>query len=99
VTAAGGNWTANFASAELPTDATTTVSAVASDVAGNVSVAGTKAVTFDTALAAPVVTAPDHDYPRLAQQALGFLRTKIQVIQVCSHEIISCTILAENAKI
>lgn len=57
VTATGGNWTANFASADLPADGATTISAVATDLAGNVSVAGTKAVNVDTAVAAPVVAA------------------------------------------
>ena len=61
VTATGGNWTTNFASAQVPADGSTTVSAVATDVAGNVSVAGTRAVTVDTAVAAPVVGAVASD--------------------------------------
>ncbi|WP_350296404.1 Ig-like domain-containing protein [Limnohabitans sp. Rim8] len=61
VTATGGNWTTNFASTEVPADGNTSVSAVATDVAGNVSVAGTKSVTVDTAAAAPVVAAVNSD--------------------------------------
>ncbi|WP_297729708.1 hypothetical protein, partial [Limnohabitans sp. Rim8] len=57
VTATGGNWTTNFASTEIPADGNTSVNAVATDVVGNVSVAGTRAVTVDTAVAAPVVGA------------------------------------------
>ena len=56
VTATGGNWTANFTSAELPADgSSTTVSAVATDLAGNVSTAGTKSVAIDSVQ--PTVTA------------------------------------------
>jgi hypothetical protein len=61
VTATGGNWTVNFASTEVPADGNTSVSAVATDVVGNVSVAGTKAVEVDTAVAAPVVAAVSTD--------------------------------------
>ena len=50
VTATGGAWSTSFSSSQVPADAaSTTVSAVATDVAGNVSAAGTKAVTVDTA--------------------------------------------------
>jgi hypothetical protein len=72
VTATGGNWTANFASAEVPTDGNTSVSALATDVAGNVSVAGTKAVTVDTAVAAPVVAAINMDnFVNAAEKTAG----------------------------
>jgi hypothetical protein len=57
VTATDGSWTANFASGEVPTDDSTTISAVATDVAGNVSAKGEQTVTVDTAVAAPVIAA------------------------------------------
>jgi hypothetical protein len=57
VTATDGSWTANFASGEVPTDDSTTISAVATDVAGNVSAEGEQTVTVDTAVAAPVIAA------------------------------------------
>ena len=56
VTATGGNWSASFLSGEMPADASTTISAVATDVAGNVSEAGARAVAVDTvAPATPVI--------------------------------------------
>jgi hypothetical protein len=61
VTATGGNWTANFTSTEVPADGSTSASAVATDLAGNVSIAGTKAVTVDTTVASPVVAAVTTD--------------------------------------
>ncbi len=52
-----GNWSVNFASGEVPADGDTTISATARDAAGNTSVAGTRAVVVDTAVAD--ITAPD----------------------------------------
>jgi hypothetical protein len=72
VTATGGDWTANFASTEVPADGNTSVSAVATDVAGNMSVAGTKSVTVDTAVAAPVVAAVNTDnFVNAAEKTAG----------------------------
>ena len=48
VIAADGNWSASFLSGEVPADTSTIISAVATDVAGNVSEAGTRAVAVDT---------------------------------------------------
>jgi hypothetical protein len=48
VTATGGNWSISFLSGEVPADAGTTISAVATDLAGNVSEVGARAVTVDT---------------------------------------------------
>jgi len=51
-----GNWSANFASGEVPADGNTTISATARDAAGNTSAAGTLAVAVDTgAPSAPTV--------------------------------------------
>ena len=63
VTASGaGTWTATFASSDLPADASTTVSAVATDAVGNASAAGTKAVVVDTAApTTPVISAVSTD--------------------------------------
>ncbi|MEI6762247.1 MAG: hypothetical protein WCO22_17530, partial [Betaproteobacteria bacterium] len=57
VTATGGNWSVSFLSGEMPADASTTISAVATDVAGNVSEAGARAVAVDTV--APATPAID----------------------------------------
>ncbi|GMV02431.1 MAG: hypothetical protein KJZ98_13465 [Burkholderiaceae bacterium] len=55
---ASGNWSVNFATGEVPADGNTTISATARDAAGNTSVAGTRAVTVDTAVpTAPAVDA------------------------------------------
>ncbi|MCO5118049.1 MAG: Ig-like domain-containing protein [Burkholderiaceae bacterium] len=43
-----GSWSVTFAAAELPADGATTISATAADAAGNVSEAGTRAVTVAT---------------------------------------------------
>jgi uncharacterized protein YuzE len=49
VTATSGAWSVNFSSADVPADATdSTISAVATDVAGNASAAGARVVTVDT---------------------------------------------------
>ncbi len=52
VTATGGVWSAAFISSEIPVATTSAVTAVATDLAGNASVAGTRSVTAD--LTAPV---------------------------------------------
>jgi hypothetical protein len=60
---AGGNWSVNFAQAELPADGPSTISVTARDAAGNVSSATEQAVTIDTAGAdttppeAPIIAA------------------------------------------
>ena len=51
----GGTWSTSFSGTEVPADASTTISAVATDVAGNAGVAGTRAVTVDTT--APTISA------------------------------------------
>jgi hypothetical protein len=48
VTATGGTWSTSFNSSEVPADASTTISAIATDAAGNASSAGTLAVSVDT---------------------------------------------------
>ena len=50
----GGTWSTSFSSAEVPSDASTTISAVATDAAGNAGAAGTRAATVDTT--APTIT-------------------------------------------
>lgn len=58
VTATGGSFSASFAAADIPADGSTTISAVATDAAGNKSSTGTRAVSIDsTAPAAPVIAA------------------------------------------
>ncbi|MCP1489754.1 hypothetical protein J3D48_006164 [Pseudomonas fluorescens] len=52
---AGGKWSATFAKAEIPDDGDTSISATATDVAGNVSTSSSQAVTVDTVLAAPTI--------------------------------------------
>ncbi len=60
VTAVGGVWTAQFSSGEIPVDGAYTLSASATDAAGNVGTAGTRAVTIDSvAPAAPIVAPAD----------------------------------------
>ena len=54
VTAINGAWTTTFSNTEVAAGGSATLSAVASDAAGNPSLAGTRAVTVDTA--APSVT-------------------------------------------
>jgi len=54
---ANGAWSVNFTQAELPADGPSTISATARDAAGNVSSAGTQAVTVN--IGAPDTTAPD----------------------------------------
>lgn len=54
---AGGNWSVNFAPAELPADGPSTVSVTARDAAGNVSRATEQTVTIDAAT--PDTTPPD----------------------------------------
>ena len=73
VAAAGGNWSTSFSSAEVPADASTTISAVATDIAGNASIAGTKGVTVDTtAPALPVIAAVATDnIVNAAEKATG----------------------------
>ncbi|MGE4242410.1 Ig-like domain-containing protein [Ramlibacter sp.] len=53
-----GVWTRNFASGDLPADGTYTVSATATDAAGNVSSAGSRSVTVDTTAPSAPGTAP-----------------------------------------
>jgi hypothetical protein len=55
-TATGGNWTTTFSAADVPADGSTTISVVATDLAGNVSTTVTKSVVVDTAT--PIITAP-----------------------------------------
>ncbi len=52
---ADGKWTATFVGTELPGDGSTKVTAQATDLAGNVSEAGTKTVLVDTMLAIPTL--------------------------------------------
>src|SRR5438045_1998173 len=47
-TATGGNWSVSFASGEIPSDGSTSISATATDVAGNTCSASTRSVTIDT---------------------------------------------------
>ena len=62
VTATNGAWTTTFSSSEVPADASTVISAVASDTAGNAaSSAATRAVTVDTVSATPVINAVSTD--------------------------------------
>ena len=57
VTATGGTFSASFAAADVPVDGSSTISAVATDAAGNKSAAGTRAVAVDTAApSAPAVS-------------------------------------------
>jgi len=47
-TATGGNWSVSYASGEIPADGDTTISATATDAAGNASAAGSRSVSIDT---------------------------------------------------
>jgi uncharacterized repeat protein (TIGR02059 family) len=52
---AAGTWSASFAAGEVPADGNTTISATASDAAGNASTAGTHAVAIDATIATPTL--------------------------------------------
>lgn len=53
-----GQWTASFTSSQIPVSGAASITAVATDIAGNVSASGTRTVTVDTAApAAPVISA------------------------------------------
>ena len=52
---AQGAWSTSFTAAQLPADGSSTVSAVATDLAGNTSQAGERAIAFDTVTAQPTI--------------------------------------------
>jgi large repetitive protein len=56
-----GNWSIAIVDADLANDATTTLSATQTDVAGNLSAATTTAITVDVTVAAPTVNAVSVD--------------------------------------
>ena len=55
ITASDGTWSLGFASGEVPADGASSISATATDLAGNTSLAGTRAVNIDSL--APTATA------------------------------------------
>ncbi|MCP1489756.1 hypothetical protein J3D48_006166 [Pseudomonas fluorescens] len=57
-----GAWSSTFATADIPADGPTQISAVATDVAGNVSTKATRDVTVDTFVSAPVITSMAREY-------------------------------------
>ncbi|MEY4756814.1 MAG: hypothetical protein RJA34_1712 [Pseudomonadota bacterium] len=73
VTAMGGAWSTSFSGAEVPADASTTISAIATDAAGNASSVGTRTVVLDSAApAAPVISAvATDDVVNLAEKTAG----------------------------
>ncbi|AMS13796.1 hypothetical protein A3218_05605 [Pseudomonas chlororaphis] len=67
-----GKWSSTFAQADIPADGNTSISAVATDVAGNVSTAGTHAVKVDTVVPVPTIaTVAGDDVVSAAEQAAG----------------------------
>src|SRR5438309_10855208 len=52
-----GNWSRGFTSAQIPTDGSYSISATASDAAGNSGSAGTRSVTVDTTAPSVAISA------------------------------------------
>ncbi|AMS13797.1 hypothetical protein A3218_05610 [Pseudomonas chlororaphis] len=74
---ADGKWSSTFAQADIPADGNTSISAVATDVAGNVSTAGTHAVKVDTAASAPVINdVTDDNIINAAEKSAGVKRER-----------------------
>jgi hypothetical protein len=68
-----GAWSASFAASEVPTDSNSSISAIASDAAGNASSAGIRSVSIDTAApTAPVIhTVATDNIVNAAEYAAG----------------------------
>ena len=72
-----GQWSRSFTSAEIPADGNTTITAIATDAAGNSSAAGTRSLLIDTVAPTPptIGTLATHNIINAAEATAGVVLT------------------------